>query len=86
MHYDIIGDIHGHADALEKLLQKLGYTLSNGIYRHPEKRNVIFLGDYIDRGPKIRETLHIVKNMCDAGNAVAIMGNHEFNAVCFAKK
>jgi len=84
MHYDIIGDIHGHADALEKLLQKLGYTLSNGIYRHPEKRNVIFLGDYIDRGPKIRETLHIVKNMCDAGNAAAIMGNHEFNAVCFA--
>lgn len=83
MHYDIIGDIHGYADELEKLLQKLGYNLSNGIYRHPEKRKVIFLGDYIDRGPKIRETLHIVKNMCDAGNAEAIMGNHEFNAVCF---
>lgn len=84
MNYNIIGDIHGHADELEKLLQKLGYILLNGIYQHPKERKVIFLGDYIDRGPKIRETLHIVKNMCDAGNAEAIMGNHEFNAVCFA--
>ncbi|WP_111710258.1 metallophosphoesterase [Lutibacter citreus] len=83
MNYDIIGDIHGHADELEMLLQKLGYYLLNGIYQHPEGRKVMFLGDYIDRGPKIRETLHIVKNMCDAGNAEAIMGNHEFNAVCF---
>jgi len=84
MNYDIIGDIHGHADELEILLQKLGYNLVDGIYSHPENRNVIFLGDYIDRGPKIRETLHIVKNMCDNGSAEAIMGNHEFNAVSFA--
>ena len=83
MKYDIIGDIHGHADELEVLLQKLGYVLKVGVYNHPEARKVIFLGDYIDRGPKIRETLHIVKNMCDSGNAEAIMGNHEFNAVCF---
>jgi len=83
MNYDIIGDIHGHADALEKLLQKLGYELDKGIYGHPKGRKVIFLGDFIDRGPKIRETLHIAKNMCDAGNALTIMGNHEFNAICF---
>lgn len=83
MNYDVIGDIHGHADKLEQLLQKLGYDLLNGVYSHPDERKVIFLGDYIDRGPKIRETLHIVKNMCDTGNAEAIMGNHEFNAVCF---
>jgi len=83
MNYDIIGDIHGHADALEKLLQKLGYQLNEGVYSHSENRKVIFLGDFIDRGPKIRETLHIVKNMCDSGSAEAIMGNHEFNAVCF---
>ncbi|MDV7187426.1 metallophosphoesterase [Lutibacter sp. TH_r2] len=83
MNYDIIGDIHGHADELEKLLQKLGYSLNSGVYKHPKGRKVVFLGDYIDRGPKIRETLHIVKNMCDEGSAEAIMGNHEFNAVCF---
>lgn len=84
--YDIIGDIHGHAKELEILLIKLGYKRNAGIYSHPEGRKCIFLGDYIDRGPNIRETLHIVKDMCDSGNAFAIMGNHEFNAICFHTK
>ncbi len=84
--FDIIGDIHGHADKLEELLTNLGYSKVQGLYQHPDNRKVVFLGDYIDRGPKIRETLHIVKDMCDAGNAFAIMGNHEFNAICFHTK
>ncbi|TAH43995.1 MAG: hypothetical protein EYC69_01290 [Bacteroidetes bacterium] len=83
MNYDIIGDIHGHADELESLLQKLGYKKQGNTYSHYESRKVIFVGDFIDRGPKIRETLHLVKAMCDAGNAQAVMGNHEFNAICF---
>ena len=78
---DLIGDIHGHADKLEKLLLKLGYKKSNGVYAHP-KRKVLFVGDYIDRGPKIRETLEIVKSMVDSNNAIALMGNHEYNAIC----
>jgi hypothetical protein len=86
MNYDIIGDIHGHADELEVLLQKLGYGLEDGVYKHKKNRQVIFLGDFIDRGPKIRETLHIAKNMCDFGSARAIMGNHEFNAIAFHTK
>jgi hypothetical protein len=81
--YDIIGDIHGHADELEQLLQKMGYERKNGIYSHPEGRQVIFVGDYIDRGPKIRETLHLVRDMEVAGHAKALLGNHEYNAVCF---
>ena len=83
MSYDIIGDIHGHADELEVLLQKLGYQLKGGTYSNNVGRKVVFLGDFIDRGPKIREVLHIVKNMCDNGHAMAIMGNHEFNAISF---
>ena len=79
---DLIGDIHGHADQLEALLQKLGYTQHNGAYAHPEA-TALFVGDYIDRGPKIRETLEIVKAMVDSGNAIALMGNHEYNALCF---
>ena len=79
---DLIGDIHGHADKLEELLQKLGYEKSNGAYAHPD-RKVLFIGDYIDRGPKIRETLQIVKAMVDNENAIALMGNHEYNALCF---
>ncbi|MCY7363684.1 MAG: metallophosphoesterase [Ignavibacteria bacterium] len=80
--YDIIGDIHGHADALELLLRKLGYENEKGYYSHPE-RKVIFVGDFIDRGPKIRETLSIVKRMVDENSAKAIMGNHEYNALCY---
>lgn len=79
---DLIGDIHGHADKLEALLIKLGYKKDKGIYSHTE-RKVVFVGDYIDRGPKIRETLEIVKSMVDSGNAIALMGNHEYNALCF---
>jgi len=84
MNYDIIGDIHGHADKLKILLEKLGYVRSSGVFHHPKKRQVVFLGDYIDRGPKIPEVLEIVRSMCEAESAYAIMGNHEFNAVCFA--
>jgi hypothetical protein len=79
---DLIGDIHGHADKLEELLLKLGYANNNGAYSHPA-RKVLFVGDYIDRGPKIRETLKIVKAMVDSENAIALMGNHEYNALCF---
>ncbi|MCJ7756848.1 MAG: metallophosphoesterase [Gillisia sp.] len=79
---DFIGDIHGHADKLEELLLKLGYKKSDGAYSHPN-RKVLFVGDYIDRGPKIRETLQIVRAMVESENAIALMGNHEYNALCF---
>lgn len=79
---DLIGDIHGHADELEELLLKLGYTKVDGVYSH-KNRKALFVGDYIDRGPKIRETLQIVKSMVDSDNAIALMGNHEYNALCF---
>ena len=80
--YDLIGDIHGHADALRQLLGKLGYTQQKVGYRHPE-RQAIFLGDFIDRGPQIREALEIVRPMIDSGAALAVMGNHELNALAF---
>ena len=79
---DFIGDIHGHADKLEQLLTKLGYTSNNGTWSCPG-RKVLFVGDYIDRGPQIIRTLQIVKGMVDSGNAIALMGNHEYNALCF---
>ena len=62
--YDLIGDIHGHADELEQLLGMLGYRRQQGVYGHPE-RQVIFVGDFIDRGPQIREVLEIVRPMVD---------------------
>ncbi len=80
--YDLIGDIHGHADELVQLLEKLGYEKAQGAYRHPH-RKVIFLGDFIDRGPKIRQVLEIVRPMSEEGAALAVIGNHELNALAF---
>lgn len=81
--YDIIGDIHGHADMLERLLGALGYHRMDGSHRHPDGRQVIFLGDYLDRGPKIPETLRVVREMVESGSAQAIIGNHELNAILY---
>ena len=81
---DFIGDIHGHYDELVVLLKKLGYQEQGGAYRFPDNaRTVVFLGDYIDRGSRVRETVNLVRAMRDAGSAVALMGNHEFNALSF---
>lgn len=83
MAYDIIGDIHGHALTLEALLEQLGYRRQYGVYCHPD-RKIIFLGDFIDTGPHQRQTLEIVRPMVEAGNALAVLGNHEFNALAYA--
>ena len=86
--YDLIGDLHGQHDKLLTLLGTLGYEPRSGRSRgdfagwiHPEGRKVIFLGDYIDRGPKVREVLLEVRAMVEAGDALAIMGNHELSAI-----
>ncbi len=81
---DVIGDIHGHTHHLEDLLRLLGYEKRHGAYRSPETgRLAVFVGDFIDRGPDIRGTLEIVRRMVDAGAAYAVIGNHEYNALCF---
>ena len=84
MKYDLIGDIHGCSKTLLQLLQELEYSKDdNGTYFHPD-RKVIFLGDFIDRGPHQREVIDIVRPMIDSGFAYSVMGNHEYNAICFA--
>jgi hypothetical protein len=80
--YDLIGDVHGCARSLERLLIKMDYQHRQGCYRH-SNRKVIFVGDIVDRGPRIRESLHIVKNMVDHGQAEIVLGNHEYNAMCY---
>jgi hypothetical protein len=80
--YDIIGDIHGQALELEALLERLGYRHSGNCYRH-ESRKVIFLGDFIDRGPHQKRVLTLVRSMTESGTAKAVMGNHEYNAIAY---
>ena len=81
--YDIIGDVHGCADLLVGLLDRLGYRQTGGVFRNPD-RQAVFVGDLIDRGKYQLETLSLVRSMVDAGSAQLVMGNHEFNAISYA--
>lgn len=85
--FDIIGDLHGCCDELEALLVKLGYepvqregadsVWENRSYRHPQGRKVVFLGDLADRGPRILDTIRLVRNMVVDGVALCVPGNHD---------
>jgi protein phosphatase len=85
--FDIVGDLHGCADELEELLGLLGYEMvadssedgpwCRPVYRHPAGRKVVFLGDLGDRGPRILDTIRIVRAMVCAGDAYCAPGNHD---------
>jgi hypothetical protein len=81
--YDVIGDVHGQGGKLRALLAHMGYTSRDGVWHAPEGRQAVFVGDLIDRGPEQLEVLEIVRGMVEAGHALAVMGNHEFNAIGF---
>src|SRR5262245_35794048 len=86
--FDIIGDVHGCCDELEILLCQLGYaitamppgalTLASGpVFAHPLGRKAVFVGDLVDRGPRILESVGLVYNMVKAGSAFCVPGNHD---------
>ena len=91
--FDIIGDVHGCFDELVELLRLLGYQISEtplssgrgaggeGTYSyavsHPEGRKAVFLGDLVDRGPKIPQVLRLAMSMSAAGTAFCVPGNHD---------
>jgi hypothetical protein len=85
MNYDIIGDVHGHADKLEALLRKLGYQHRSGAWRKAG-HTAVFVGDLIDSGPGQLRTLALVRAMVDQQCGIVTMGNHEFNAIAYATK
>lgn len=83
--FDIIGDVHGCAGELEKLLAKLGYAVSwrgepslpSVVVSAPHGRRVVFVGDLVDRGPRAPDALRIVMSMVEAGVALVVPGNHD---------
>jgi protein phosphatase len=75
--FDIIGDLHGCGDELEQLLGVLGYTRAGESWKHPEGRKVVFLGDLVDRGPRVVDVLRLVMAMCESGDALCVPGNHD---------
>ncbi len=78
--FDIIGDVHGCCDELETLLLRLGYVrASDGAlnYVPPAGRKAVFVGDLVDRGPRILDTVRLVRGMVLAGTALCVPGNHD---------
>jgi protein phosphatase len=77
--FDVIGDVHGCRDELERLLTELGYVLQPGgaATTHPEGRHAVFVGDLVDRGPDSPGVLRLVMDMVAAGTALCVSGNHE---------
>jgi serine/threonine protein phosphatase 1 len=64
--YWIIGDIHGEAGLLERLLDNI---------RKFQPAELVFVGDYIDRGPHSREVADLLISL--GSEASFLMGNHE---------
>ena len=80
--FDVIGDVHGCADELHALLDRLGYAPGeDGVRRHPEGRKAVFVGDLVDRGPRVAAVLKTVMAMVEAGSALAVPGNHDVKLV-----
>ncbi len=76
--FDIIGDVHGCATELQTLMSALGYSPdSSSVWRHPEGRKAVFLGDLVDRGPGTPDVLRTVMSMVTAGTALCVPGNHD---------
>ncbi len=45
--------------------------------RHPERRRLVFVGDLVDRGPKIVASVSLARRMVEAGQAFCVPGNHD---------
>jgi len=84
--FDIIGDVHGCADELTELMQRLGYNKLRitGVgpdrraeVETPPGRRLIFVGDFVDRGPRSPDVLRIAMSMVEKGQAFAVPGNHD---------
>ena len=67
-----IGDIHGRLELLDRLLEELQPDLS--------RDRLVFIGDYIDRGPQPREVVDYLIRLQAAAppeQIVCLKGNHE---------
>ncbi len=77
MKYDVVGDIHGCYEELIQLLEKLGYSRAQqGMYKHPEARKLVFLGDLTDRGPQSIKVIELVYELVQQELALYSPGNH----------
>jgi protein phosphatase len=76
--FDVVGDVHGCLDELTELLTLLGYRPDpEAGMLPPAGRRAVFVGDLVDRGPRVVETVALVRRMVAAGQAFCVPGNHD---------
>ena len=63
-----IGDVHGCVTELRTLINRLPLTADS---------TIVFLGDYIDRGPHSKEVIETILELGRSFRVVPLMGNHE---------
>ncbi len=69
-HIFAIGDIHGCFDKLKNLMDKINWD--------PAEDTLVFMGDYIDRGPESYQVIEYLLGLKkQSENLVFLMGNHE---------
>lgn len=78
-----IGDIHGHAAALEAMLKTLGWKQQDGRWRGPANTRLVFVGELIDHGPDNRRAVELVRDLVERDLATCVLGNHKTNAIQF---
>ena len=91
--YDIVGDVHGCMDELQIAMTQAGYNIEEFCEQsadpicasHPDGRMLIFAGDLTDRGPKSDQVLRLVIGMTQAGNALSVMGNHDWKLLRYLR-
>jgi serine/threonine protein phosphatase 1 len=69
-----VGDIHGRADLLGRMLKQIDADLAENTPRHVIQ---VFLGDYVDRGPASRQVLDLLIERESTHRSVFLKGNHE---------
>jgi serine/threonine protein phosphatase 1 len=69
-----IGDIHGQLDLLERLIDKIW---TDKAVRPIVRPVLVFLGDYLDRGPSSCQVIDLMIKISDQVECVFLKGNHE---------
>lgn len=76
--FDIIGDVHGCFNELNALFAALDYVRDvDGIWRSPEGRLPVFIGDLVDRGPASVAVVDLAMRMVEHDAAFCVAGNHD---------